>query len=173
MSETAQTLPEPQSDSLVGLINQLADVPEPEAVSMVPQTAGWAVVAAVLLMCLAFWGWQRWKVYQANAYRREALKALEAGADDAAAISEILKRAALTAYGRRRVAALSGAEWLAFLDVTNGGPEEDFQRGAGRVLGAVAYRAQPISAEQDLRDLAQQWIRRHPARDALKEGADV
>ena len=67
--------------------------------------AGFAVVAAVR-------HWQR------NAYRREALRALETA--DGRDISAILKRAALAAFPREQVASLNGAAWLAFLDRTGG-----------------------------------------------------
>ncbi|MCP4822448.1 MAG: DUF4381 domain-containing protein, partial [Shimia sp.] len=50
MSETVD------NDSLVGLINQLAEVPVPEPVSMVPQTPGWAVLAVMLVVVLLWLG---------------------------------------------------------------------------------------------------------------------
>lgn len=161
MSETAGTKPEASADSLVGLLNQLAEVPEPEAVSMVPQTAGWAVLGGILFLAMLIWAWRIWKAYQANAYRREALEALNLAADDAAEISAVLKRVALTAYGRKQVASLSGDAWLAFLDKTGGATPKSFQQGAGRVLAAAAYRAEPVPADQELRVLARQWVKQH------------
>ncbi|MBO9474676.1 DUF4381 domain-containing protein [Shimia sp. R10_1] len=176
MSETAAETPtetsEAQADSLVGLINQLAEVPEPEAVSMMPQTVGWAVLAGMLLLVLMAWVWRIWKRYQANAYRREALVALEQVSEDAAAISALLKRTALTAYGRSRVAALSGERWLAFLDATIGTSEPAFSNGAGHVLAQAAYRPEPVPAGPDLQDLARWWIKHHPSASDL-EGRDV
>ncbi|MBO9406274.1 DUF4381 domain-containing protein [Shimia sp. R9_1] len=170
MSENAEANTPVQADGLVGLINQLAEVPEPAPVSMIPQTVGWAVLAGALGLALLGWAWRIWRHYQANAYRREALAALDAAASDAAAISTILKRAALTAYGRTSVAALSGDDWLRFLDKTGGAAEGGFVKGAGRILAAAAYRPEPVAAGPDLQALARHWIRNHPTAEAL--GAD-
>lgn len=79
-----------------------------------------------------------------------------------AAVSVLLRRLALTRYPRERVAGLSGASWLAFLDATGGG--EGFTRGAWQTLGELPYRAaagQPVSTQDlsALADLAERWIR--------------
>jgi hypothetical protein len=96
----------------------LRDIAVPPDVSFWPPAPGWwavgaaVAVAAGLAIAAAVRHWRR------NAYRREALRALEtAGAHD---ISGILKRAALAAFPREQVASLNGAAWLAFLDRTGG-----------------------------------------------------
>lgn len=148
------------NDSLVGLLNQLAEVPDPAPVSMVPQTAGWLVLLAVVLVVLAWWGWRLWQHYHANAYRRAALKALRASGDDPAVILNILKRVALVAYGRRRVAGLSGAAWVAFLEETGGGAwgQSAFAR--------AVYQKAPAAADPELRASALQWVKTHQGREA-------
>ncbi|CUH54365.1 DUF4381 domain-containing protein [Shimia marina] len=173
--QAAGTQAQGDSDSLVGLMNQLAEVPDPAAVSMMPQTAGWAVLAAVLLLVAVWRGWVRWKRYQANAYRREALQALSGAGEDVVMISTVLKRTALTAYGREAVASLSGAAWLRFLAQT--GQEAAFETGAGRVLATAAYVAGPVSGGAEVAQLARKWIKTHdpthPLQDVLAEAADV
>ncbi|WP_353309246.1 DUF4381 domain-containing protein [Shimia sp. NS0008-38b] len=148
-----------EADSLVGLLNLLVEVPEPAPVSMMPQTAGWAVLAGCFGLVLMWQAWRVWRRYQANAYRREALRALDAAGTDAVEISTILKRVALTVYGRKRVAGLSGQAWLRFLDETGGG--EVFRQGAGRVLSNVAFVPNPQSGDAALISVAREWIQHH------------
>lgn len=144
--------------SLVDLIDQLAEVPDMPPVSMMPQTQGWIVVAAIAVMglILALRRVLRWR--RATAYRRAALRALDHAGDDPVAISAILKRAALVVYPRDRVAPLSGDDWLRFLDATGG--ETGFLTGPGRVLAEAAYRSGGAGADPALTTLARRWLRR-------------
>ena len=145
--------------SLIELINLLEEVPEPQPVSMVPQTPGWIVVGLIvgcLLFVLARWIWRQWK---ANAYRRSALLALEDAGDDPAKIAAVLRRAALVAFPRSEVVPMAGETWLAFLDQTY--PGSEFQQGAGQVLATAPYRAQ--SSAPDGGRVAKEWIRKHRA----------
>lgn len=151
------------NDSLVGLINQLAEVPDPAPVSMMPQTVGWLVLAVIVLAVAAWRGWRMWRRYRANAYRRAALKALERAADDPAAVSGILKRAAMVAYGRRRVAGLSGQAWVAFLAETGAGEFGD------TTLARAAYQRVPAVADAQLLAAARAWVTSHKP----PEAADV
>ena len=57
------------NDSLVELINQLAEVPDPAPVSMVPQTAGWLVLAGIVLAVSAWRGWTRRRQRFCRAWR--------------------------------------------------------------------------------------------------------
>ncbi|MFC6688894.1 DUF4381 domain-containing protein [Jhaorihella thermophila] len=146
------------AESLTSLIAQLVPPAEPPPVSMMPQTAGWAVLGAAALAGLGFLAWRMWRTWRANAYRRAALRALGQAGGDPAAIAEILRRAALAAYPRRDVAGLIGEDWLAFLDET--GPEAVFAHGPGRVLAIAPYR--PVEdGGPALRAIAETWIRRH------------
>jgi hypothetical protein len=122
-----------QADSLV-----LRDVHVPPAPPLWPPAPGWwlliGLVALVLALAIA-WQWRRrrrlraWQRMfdQANRAPRPALQA--------AAISELLRRAA------RRVDAkadrLHGEDWLRFLDGKQG---TEFSRGPGRILLDGGYR---------------------------------
>lgn len=143
--------------NLVDLIDLLEPVPEPAPVSLWPQTAGWLWLV-LLLVALVMWVVHRLlRRHRANAYRRAALEELDAANANPAAIAGILRRAAIAAYGRRRVAALSGEAWLNFLDDSFGG--NDFCAGAGRSLAVAPYQ-KDVQAD-GLTDLAATWIRRH------------
>lgn len=143
--------------TLVELLDLLEPVPEPPAVSLWPQTAGWIWVGLILLACTA-WLLRRWILqHRANAYRRAALAQIAAVGDEPAALAEILRRTALSVFPREEVAGLYGEDWLAFLDRTYGGTA--FREGPGRILAAAPYAPGPGAA--DLTPLAAEWVRRH------------
>lgn len=145
--------------NLVDLLDRLEPIPEPPAVSFWPQTAGW-IWAVLGLVGLAFvcirWGL---RIHRASAYRRAALRELAAAGSDPAAIAHVIRRTALAAFERSRVAALHGEAWLAFLDRSYGG--NGFQNGPGRIIASAPYRDAPETG--GLADLAADWIRCHGA----------
>lgn len=154
---TVQTV---ENDSLVGLMNQLAEVPVPGPVSMAPQTAGWIVVLAFVAVAIAWFGWRVWRQYHANSYRRAATKALALAADDPVAVSAILKRTAMVAYGRRSVAGLSGQAWVTFLEST--GSAQFGQT----VLAKAVYERGPSQADPQLTAAARTWVKSHRVLEA-------
>ena len=148
----------PQVISLVDLLNRLVPASEPDLIPLVPQTAGWTVLAVLLLLGLALLGWRFFRRYRANAYRRAALAELDEAGNDPAAMAELLRRTALAAYSRTEVASLNGPAWLAFLDESLGG--SGFRSGPGHVLADAPYR--PVThAPPGLQDLTRRWIRHH------------
>ncbi|MEM9061046.1 MAG: DUF4381 domain-containing protein [Pseudomonadota bacterium] len=142
---------------LVELLNLLEPVPEPEQISLMPQTAGWVWLAIFVgALCVLSGHWVL-KSIRANAYRRTALQELSQAGNDAGRIAAIVRRTALVAYPRDEVAHLSGESWLDFLDRTMG--EEGFGEGAGRQLAYGPYRS--VDADPALIAAASRWIRRH------------
>ena len=78
-----------------------------------------------------------------------------------------VRRLARRRVSEQHVAALTGREWVCFLDRTLGG--EAFMRGPGALLGRLAYqdglRVKDVP-HPDLRELlrlSRRWIRRHHA----------
>ena len=128
-------------------LQNLHDIVVPAPVSWLPPAPGWYALGLTLLL-LVLWGafvwYRRWK---RNAYRREALAELErienAFAGDGAAhlllprLPELLKRTAIAAYGRGKVASLCGEPWLDFLDYSSGKPL--FSGENGRLLLTCSY----------------------------------
>jgi len=147
MADTINPLPTAPAapDPLAGL----RDWHLPDPVSWWPPAPGWWLVAGLALgagaLALVLWR-RRWRQ---GAAVRTALGELEALRGQlgtglapggfAAAVSILLRRLALTRFPRERVAGLSGASWLAFLDATGGG--DAFSHGPGRMLGELPYRA--------------------------------
>ena len=148
---------ETQPVTLLDLLDRLIEPPEPPPVSMMPQTWGWVALALILLAVCLFVAMHLWRRYRANAYRRYAVKELEAAKDDPAAIAAILRRTALAAYPRSDVAGLTGDDWLRFLDARVSG--KDFLEGSGRLVAVAPYRA--TESEPALYAVAKDWIVRH------------
>ena len=157
-------------------LNLLRDIVEPPPVSFWPPALGiWIVVALVLLWAtvLAIICFLRWR---RNAYRRVAmceLKMLEPRLASAetrlVALQELaclLKRVALAAYPRERVASLSGERWLRFLDEASA--RYKFRSPTGKMFIEAIY--EPVYAAQvsqvdcaKLASASRQWIRSHRA----------
>jgi hypothetical protein len=140
--------------NLPDLLARLTEPVQPVPVSMVPETAGWWIAGAIIVIALAFGLWRGWSGWRRNAYRRDALAALDAAGQDAAAVATILRRTALAAFPRREVAGLCGEDWIAFLNATGRFPE----RAAAQLLRAP--HAPGVDA-LDLRQAAEVWIRSH------------
>jgi hypothetical protein len=153
-------------------LERLHDIVVPPPVPWWPPAPGWlwllgfCAAAGLVLLGRGIIRWQR------NRYRRDALAELarlEADAGDPAnhnavlaGMSAILKRTAITAYGRERVAALTGPPWFALLDAAG---RTRFGEGSGTVLEDAVY--EPESHRPDARQLAElaaevrTWIRTH------------
>ena len=154
------------------MLKGFQEISLPEPVSWWPQTAGWWVVGALLLIGLCWWGGRRFLRWRADAYRRRRIADLEtllvrAGGDLQAVLVHLpplLKATALQAYRRSDVAALTGEAWLAFLDAQYPGPR--FLSQTGSRLISIAY--QPGAAAQiddtetrKLIEMSKRWIRSH------------
>jgi hypothetical protein len=153
----------------------LQEIALPPPVSYVPQTIGWLVVALLLLLIASWLALRALRRWRANAYRREAAKelasiasALRADRPEAiASLPALLKRTAIAATSREEVAALTGPDWLDFLDRSMGG--SSFASGAGPWLTRIAYAdpaqcaAIPRADRDELLRLARRWIEHHHA----------
>lgn len=161
----------------VEALSRLHDIVLPAPVDMTPQTIGWTVLGALLIVLLVWGTIQAIRRYRRNRYRREALteldrlQGLSSGGDGrVAALREVpvlVKRTALCAWPRETVADLAGNEWLRFLASTGGGTA--FDNGAGRLLLEADYgppgRLAELSGEDAdlLFGAARDWIRGHRA----------
>jgi len=159
----------------------LHDIVVPSPVPWWPPAPGWYAVCAIVAVVVGYAAWRLYRRWNANAYRRVALRRLVSIRTDfadpsrrASALTELaalVRRVALHAAPRERVAALSGDAWLAFLDAGVGG--DAFRSDAGRVMTSAPYqRADTIAkiprADLDaLCQLVERWLRKHQVtRDA-------
>jgi hypothetical protein len=149
-------------------LSGLREIALPPPVPYVPQTVGWLIVAALLLVALAWVAWRWRRRWLADRYRRTALGELaviERGLPAAAAaIPALVKRTALVFAPRATIARLTDAEWLAYLDRTF--PPGGFVAGPGRLLPRLAYAPAGDLDRGQLRDLValvRRWIEGHRA----------
>jgi Domain of unknown function (DUF4381) len=159
-------------------LDNLRNIVLPPAVPWLPPAAGWRLLAAAVgaaALVALFRAFQRWR---SNAYRREALRALdgvearlragEPPAGAAAEISTLLKRAALAAFPREGVADLTGDRWTDFLDRT--GRTQDFSQGGAKDLWLLACGASVRPPDMSgVTDAARRWLRRHRAAEPAAE----
>lgn len=160
------------------VLDQLHPLLLPAPPPWTPQTAGWAVLTAVLLLLLAWAAWRGWRRWHARRHRRLALAelgrlraALHAPDTTAAQrvtaarrLPELVRRLALAHAERTDVAPLQGAAWAEWLDRSLQGEGQPFTQGAGRRLADWAYlpeAALPWDELEPLLTLVERWVRRH------------
>ncbi|MDN6859173.1 DUF4381 domain-containing protein [Pseudomonas sp. CAN2814] len=142
-------------------IDQLQELPPPAPLaSYWPQTWAWAVLALVLLLAVAVWAIWRYRQWQRDRYRREALVQLEVlgvAADDPARrlialrqLPALVKRVALSMPAGSAAAPLGGADWQAFLQQRSATP---LPADLGRQLALLAY-----APDASLRELDEQAV---------------
>ena len=145
---------------------QLRDIHLPVEVSWWPPAIGWWVVAALLLIAL-FLLFKRRRQTPAVSRRLVCEPALaelnrleQEYADDPAQlikeISVLLRRSAISLYGRHRVSGLSGAAWLAFLDQQSS--RSEFDGRFHKMLTELPYREHSEVAAADLVTAVREWL---------------
>ncbi len=138
----------PNADPLAALKPLLA----PPPVSWWPPAPGWWLLALVVLALLAagcMWGWRRWQLHRNTRYQREAI-ALLAQANDVGSIAMLVRRVAISAYGREQAAT---SPWQALC------PSLD--SASLSLLAEAQYRRAdsiPAEAIAALRSQVRQWI---------------
>lgn len=137
---------------------RLRDAHPPEAPAWWPPAPGWwlAAVLAFLVLALALRALlprlRRWR-------RRRALLAALARAEDAAAVSQLLRAAALELYPGEPAAGLHGAQWIAFLEARDRAPGRFAPLAAA--LTEMPYRAPRAGDDAAaLRAAARDWLRK-------------
>lgn len=139
-------------------LDRLHDVVLPPPVPWWPPAPGWYVVFGLALGAAALLAWRAWKRWQADAYRRAALRELTAAAD-ATAIAELLRRTALAFTPRPVVAAKTGTAWADWVAAQS----DEAMTAQVRELLAGGIYAGP-AADCDVRalaDYAGRWIASH------------
>lgn len=140
-------------------LDRLNDIALPPEVAAWPPAPGWWVLIAALLALGGFLVHKQWKVWRANAYRREALHDL-AVAHDAASISEILRRCALAFTPRITIATKTGEAWVEWLDSKS---PEKIPADLRNLLISGPYTQPPKHQVDELREFATRWIHDHKA----------
>ena len=150
----------------------LRDIHLPAAVGWWPPAPGWwglAVLCLLLILTILIWN----KVRRRGRLKKQCLTLLRQLTERfkhkgdeqqlIADLSILLRRVAISAYPRQKVAALTGNEWLRFLDktLTDDGTGKVFSEGAGRVLLEAPYNPDCRVDCNALTGLIRQWISRN------------
>lgn len=155
-------------------LQNLNDIVMPANVGWWPLAAGWYVLSAIMLVLLAWYGFRSLRSWIDNRYRRAALRELQALAEDIHSgqnpdsslrqLPGLLKRTALSAYPRKKVASLSGADWQRFLNSTL--PAPAFSDSTAATLDLISYSTGglgSIEAERvtALVSASRTWLQHH------------
>ena len=145
-------------NELTTSLDALNDIVLPPAVPWWPPAPGWYGVIALLILVASWLALRSWKRWNADAYRRAALREL-ADLRDAPAIALLLRRTALAVVPRSVVAEKTGIAWADWLAAQcTGSMPADVRR----MLTAGVYgRPDADSDVSALRDYAARWIARH------------
>ena len=132
-----------------------------------PAPGSWllAIMLVVLLFLLSAWMLRHWRRRRLQKEAITTLETLGSNYSDAqtpqflAALSILLRRVALMKYPRRQVAALTGSEWLSFLDRHGG--EGQYSNGVGKVLAEGPYARHSNVDKDALLALSHKWIKQN------------
>ena len=139
-------------------LDRLHDIVLPPEVPWWPLAPGWYLVLGILLVLILVLGHRVWQRYQANAYRRAALREL-AVAQDLPSIAELLRRTALAVAPREEIAAMTGDTWLDWLSAQSPEAIPDVVR---EQLTTGVYEQRGADQElTPLRRFAARWIAHH------------
>lgn len=152
-----------------GSLSNLNDIVLASPTSWWPLATGWYVIGVLLLMICIRLVYRYWHRYRSNQYRRAALAELaiieaEQSIQALERVPALLKRTALHVWPRDQLAALSGQQWVSFLDQHC--KAEPFKGRAGELLERLAYQPGELNITelQPLIDGVRLWIDTHRAR---------
>lgn len=155
------------------ILKELRDIHTPDGVALWPLAPSWWLLLVGMVIVLFVWIWWRWlnvrkRSLKAFLSKLMLLQLQYQKTNDMthfiSALSILMRRYVLSLYPRRQVAALTGDEWLAFLDRTGGNGE--FSRGIGRILKTGPYTLHAYCDVAQLLDCVKKW-----AIKAYKTGA--
>lgn len=139
----------------------------PDPVAWWPPAPGWWMLAILMLAVIAGALWLLFERRRRLAAAKQAQQELNRLRHDLALrkdtvsfvrrLSVLLRRYALARFPRDDVAALTGEDWLVFLDAQGGNGR--FLNGPGRHLADAPYRAGADVPAEQLAALVEDWIR--------------
>ena len=147
-------------------LDRLHDVALPPDISWWPLAPGWYFIITLLALTSLWLAWRFWSKWQANAYRRAALREL-ATMSSAPEIATLLRRTALVIAPRDLVAARTGAAWIDWLAAQCREPMPDQIH--DQLMAGIYSPSRGQDSTVSLRDYAALWIARHQFVPTAKE----
>jgi len=158
----------PASNAAVDALAHLKDIHLPPAVSWWPLAPGWWGLLALFFMMLALAVYlyirsqrktsqeiiidQSLQLFHQLQQQSLTPKAL------IMELSELLRRTAISLYGRDEIANLAGDDWLRFLNKQ--GATKAFTEGVGRALAEQPYRPEVDYNRKALLGLTDDWLKK-------------
>jgi len=139
-------------------LDRLHDIVEPPPIPWWPMAPGWYVVGGLVFVGVVWAALRALKNWKAAAYRREALRELEA-AEDVVTMAGLIRRTALAVVPRQEVVEQAGKAWPDWLaDHWDGAISPEV-----RELLMVGVYQKSVSAGdgEKLREFAAGWIAGH------------
>jgi len=126
-------------------LNSLRDIHLPEPVSFWPLAAGWwwLILSSAVLLITMFWLYRHFTRPNVRKHALTELAQFTRCVNDEGSnqffidVSILIRRIAITVFGKNQVAGLAGESWLKFLDKTSG--STFFTTGNGRLLVTAPY----------------------------------
>ena len=147
---------------------KLQDIHLPSEVGIWPPAIGWWLLAIIIIASLAALIFFVRQKKSRNAYRVAALAELNRAqkncannADYLQALSIVLRRTAISAYGSGFNPSLKGTAWLEWLDAQCDKTRQQFSQGIGTALLIGPYQKNPDYDRAALHQLATVWIIEH------------
>jgi hypothetical protein len=137
-------------------LNNLRDIVIPDPPPLWPFATGLWIAIGVVALIIGLIIWRLMIIRRRNAYRRAGLQLLHI-ATSTRDVAVIMKRVALAAFPRERVASLYGDDWIAFLQETC--PSVS--------LAAAVAGENSASPSSEFITLARTWIQRHRVSDQV------
>ncbi|MGB1009364.1 MAG: DUF4381 domain-containing protein [Thiolinea sp.] len=148
---------------------QLRDIHVPADVGWWPPAYGWWLLflLCLLLVFILLRHWRRKKarpfIPQVCQPALQELQRLEkAHADNPGQLirelSVLLRRSAISLYGRHQVSGLSGSHWLEFLDQQQQGNGKVFSERFRKMLTELPYREHSDASAGDLVSAVRKWL---------------
>lgn len=154
-------------------LNALEDIMVPDPVGLFPFAPFWWFASAIAAVWIVYGLFTGWIHYRRNAYRRQGVKLIHELHDAASfetglrEVNEILKRVAIAAFSRERVASLWGSDWIDFLKASMDG--FPFNRVSAEALAKISFTSLPDQFGRDeyaaTLEAATAWILQHDRGD--------
>ena len=148
----------------VNPLTNLKDIHLPPAISWWPPAPGWWILAVLFILISVFIVCWLLRSYHRRRPRIEALQLLKdlkshyknshSALSTLRALSQLLRRTALSLYEQEEVASMQG------LDKT--GQTTEFTRGVGNIFGEDLFRSEPDFDLEVLFPLVGKWVKKCP-----------
>jgi hypothetical protein len=141
-------------------LSQLAPAHQPGLIGWWPLAIGWWVLITVLILIIAglsfYYSRPRTKIKRAAKKELETYQMLSNDQELAVRLEGLLRRYALTIFGREQVAKLHGEQWLNFI-AAHGGKELGGE--SGQQFLKMVYGGQAKASRQDWLKAAENFIK--------------